>query len=81
VAFTCSQWIATGYALAMTRWRVKGTIRGSTPCPFSLFTLQSSLFLPWLLLLETNTEAKDVDAGARGVGAALGGTQERPEVS
>ena len=62
------------------------------PLPFtvhrSLFTLHPSPFtlhpspfnLP-SLLLETNTEAKDVDAGALGVGAALGGTQERLYVS
>ena len=40
--FVCSlsgsQWIATGYALAMTRVMVSP----------SLFTLQSSLFLHWL---------------------------------
>ena len=55
------------------------------PSPFTIhsskFTLHSSFFTLPSLLLETNPEAKDVDAGARGVGAALGGTQERPEVS
>ena len=45
------------------------------------FTVHSSPFNLPSLLLETNTEAKDVDAGALGVGAALGGTQERPYVS
>jgi len=38
------QWIATGCALAMTRWWAKGTIRDSIPCPVALFPLQSSLF-------------------------------------
>ena len=38
----------------------------------SPFTLPSSLFLPLLLLLETNPEAKAVAAAARGVAVALG---------
>ena len=46
----------------------------------SIFTLQSSLFNLPSLLLETNTEAKDAVAVARGVVVAQGGTQVRPAV-
>ena len=43
-------------------------------------SLGPSSFRPLLLLLETNTEAKVADAAARGVVAALGGTQGRRDV-
>ncbi len=73
-----------GYRFTVDRHGLRPRDDKSGGLPFNLqnspFTLQSSLFLPWLLLLETNTEAKAVAAVARGVVGALGGTQVRPGV-
>ena len=55
--------------------------RAKTPLAPPFFVALSVILpsiAPLLLLLETNTEAKVVIAGARGEADALGGTQVRP---
>ena len=89
-----NQWIATGYALAMTISKSTyaraplGSFGPAPPRAKTLLAPPSSFAMsvilpsmaPLLLLLETNTEAKVAVAVARGVAVALGGTQDRSGV-
>ena len=50
------------------------------PSPFAMSVILPYI-APLLLLLETNTEAKVVEAVARGTGVALSRTQARPAVA
>jgi uncharacterized membrane protein YjjP (DUF1212 family) len=75
-SLTGSQWIATGFALAMTR--VVGfamAIIGKRNGQSFLFTLHPSIFtLPLLAFLKNYTEASGGATGIRGAGLALSRT-------